>query len=106
MVKHGSGDSRLGRCGVVGQGRLGHALVRSLPWLEGPFGRGFDGRGFDTTGRRGVGLNEVVIAAMEEIGGKVDITSAPGQGTLVEISGDYQWAMNLAPASSSSTTIP
>jgi len=65
-----------------------------------------DGRGFDTTGRRGVGLNEVVIAAMEEIGGKVDITSAPGQGTLVEISGDYQWTTNLALASSSSTTTP
>jgi predicted short-subunit dehydrogenase-like oxidoreductase (DUF2520 family) len=47
MVKHGSGDSRLGRCAVIGQGRVGHALVRSLPWLEGPFGRGFDGRGFD-----------------------------------------------------------
>jgi signal transduction histidine kinase len=65
-----------------------------------------DGRGFDTTGGRSVGLNQVIIAAMEEIGGKVDITSAPGHGTLIEISGDHQWTMDLAPASSSSTTIP
>jgi predicted short-subunit dehydrogenase-like oxidoreductase (DUF2520 family) len=28
-------------------GRLGHALVRTLPWLEGPYGRGFDADGFD-----------------------------------------------------------
>ncbi len=36
-----------GRCAVVGTGRVGHALVRTLPWLEGPYGRGFDGDGFD-----------------------------------------------------------
>ena len=37
----------LGRCAVVGDGRMGRALVATLPWLEGPFGRGFDGVGFD-----------------------------------------------------------
>ena len=37
----------LGRCAVVGNGRIGRALVASLPWLEGPFGRGFDGADFD-----------------------------------------------------------
>lgn len=37
----------LGRCAVVGDGRVGRALVASLPGLEGPFGRGFDGVGFD-----------------------------------------------------------
>ena len=26
---------------------MGRALVRSLPWIEGPFGRGFGGEGFD-----------------------------------------------------------
>ena len=36
-----------GRCAVVGKGRVGHALVRTLPWLEGPYGRGFDVDGFD-----------------------------------------------------------
>jgi predicted short-subunit dehydrogenase-like oxidoreductase (DUF2520 family) len=37
----------LGRCAVVGDGRVGRALVAALPWVEGPFGRGFDGVGFD-----------------------------------------------------------
>lgn len=32
---------------VVGKGRVGHALVASLPSLNGPYGRGFDGHGFD-----------------------------------------------------------
>ncbi|MEP7112495.1 MAG: Rossmann-like and DUF2520 domain-containing protein [Ilumatobacteraceae bacterium] len=35
------------RCAVVGDGRLGRALVGSLPWLEGPFRRGFTGADFD-----------------------------------------------------------
>ena len=38
----------LGRCAVVGDGRMGRALVASLPWIDGPFGRGFDGGDFDT----------------------------------------------------------
>ena len=37
----------LGSCAVVGDGRIGRALVASLPWFNGPFGRGFDGTGFD-----------------------------------------------------------
>jgi ABC-type multidrug transport system fused ATPase/permease subunit len=60
-----------------------------------------DGRGFDTTGQRGVGLSQLVVAALEEIGARVRIESTPGQGTLIEISGDHQWTMDLAPASSS-----
>lgn len=63
-----------------------------------------DGRGFDTTGRRGVGLNQVVIAALQEIGARVRVVSAPGQGTLIELSGDHQWTTDLASVSSSSTT--
>ena len=35
------------RCAVVGRGRVGHALVAALPWLNGPFERGFDGAEFD-----------------------------------------------------------
>lgn len=35
------------RAAVVGNGRLGRALAAALPWLHGPFGRGFDGEGFD-----------------------------------------------------------
>lgn len=37
----------IGRCAVVGAGRMGRALVAALPWLEGPFGRQFDGTEFD-----------------------------------------------------------
>ena len=37
----------VGRSAVVGDGRLGRALVAAFPWLAGPFGRGFDGRDFD-----------------------------------------------------------
>jgi len=36
---------------------------------------------------------------LEEIGAQVRIESAPGQGTLIEISGDHQWTTDLAPAS-------
>jgi predicted short-subunit dehydrogenase-like oxidoreductase (DUF2520 family) len=39
--------SALGRCAIVGQGRMGNALTAALPSLEGPFGRGFDGTAFD-----------------------------------------------------------
>ena len=63
-----------------------------------------DGQGFDTTGPRGVGLNQVVIGALEGIGAQVTIDSAPGEGTLIEIKGDHKWTIDLAPASSSSTT--
>ena len=65
-----------------------------------------DGCGFDAKARSGVGLTQVVTAALEEIGAYVSIRSAPGRGTLIEISGDHQWKTDLAPASSSSTTTP
>ena len=35
------------RVAVVGDGRVGRALVRAMPGFAGPFGRGFDGAGFD-----------------------------------------------------------
>lgn len=46
-VSRGNDVSSLGRCAVVGNGRVGRALVASIPWLNGPFGRGFDGAEFD-----------------------------------------------------------
>jgi predicted short-subunit dehydrogenase-like oxidoreductase (DUF2520 family) len=35
------------RIAVVGRGRVGSAIVRALPGVAGPFGRGFDGDTFD-----------------------------------------------------------
>ena len=46
-VSRGNDVSSLGPCAVVGNGRVGRALVASIPWLNGPFGRGFDGAEFD-----------------------------------------------------------
>ena len=39
--------TEVGRCAVVGAGRLGRALTAAVGWFDGPFGRGFDGSGFD-----------------------------------------------------------
>jgi predicted short-subunit dehydrogenase-like oxidoreductase (DUF2520 family) len=39
--------TQLGRWAVVGDGRVGRALVTALPWLNGPYGRGFNGDDFD-----------------------------------------------------------
>jgi len=39
--------AEFGRWAVVGDGRVGRALVASLPWLSGPYGRGFGGKDFD-----------------------------------------------------------
>ena len=39
--------SPFGRCAVVGDGRVGHALVTAVRWLNGPYGRGFDGADFN-----------------------------------------------------------
>ncbi|MCU1392824.1 MAG: hypothetical protein JWM34_1252 [Ilumatobacteraceae bacterium] len=47
----GDADASLGRIAVVGNGRMGNALMsalRSHADVEGPFGRGFDGACFDT----------------------------------------------------------
>jgi predicted short-subunit dehydrogenase-like oxidoreductase (DUF2520 family) len=41
-----SASQQLAPLAVVGDGRLGNALVRSLSWLRGPYGRGFDGGDF------------------------------------------------------------
>ena len=73
-----------------------YATADRLSWLVSVHD---DGRGFDTTGLRGVGLDQLVVGALEEIGAQVRIESTPGQGTLIEISGDHQWTMDLAPAS-------
>lgn len=43
------------RCAVVGDGRVGRALVAALPLAEGPYGRGFDG-----------GDHEIVILAVPD----------------------------------------
>jgi len=48
VVDQRTDTALLGRCAVVGDGRMGRALVASLPWIEGPYGRGFDGNDFDT----------------------------------------------------------
>jgi hypothetical protein len=48
VVDKRTDDSLVGRCAVVGDGRMGRALVASLPWIAGPFGRGFDAADFDT----------------------------------------------------------
>lgn len=47
MSAQGGELAQFGRWAVVGAGRMGHALVTSLPYLQGPFGRGFDGCDFD-----------------------------------------------------------
>ena len=47
MPRDQTAPSQFGRCAVVGDGRVGRALVVSVPSLCGPFGRGFDGQDFD-----------------------------------------------------------
>jgi predicted short-subunit dehydrogenase-like oxidoreductase (DUF2520 family) len=47
VVEQRGGDTEFGSWAVVGAGRTGQALVSSLPWLNGPYGRGFDGHDFD-----------------------------------------------------------
>ncbi len=53
-----------------------------------------DGVGFEPSARRGVGLGEVIVNALEEIGARVEVNSSVGAGTLVELSGDHRWALN------------
>lgn len=53
-----------------------------------------DGVGFQPGTRRGVGLGEVIVKALEEIGARVEVTSSMGAGTLVELSGDHSWTLN------------
>ena len=52
-----------------------------------------DGVGFEPGTRRGVGLGEVVVKALEEIGARVEVKSSIGAGTLVELSGDHRWTL-------------
>ena len=47
MPERASGPPELGRCAVVGDGRVGRALTAALPWLRGPFGHGFAGEDVD-----------------------------------------------------------
>ena len=49
-----------------------------------------DGSGFDPDGQRRVGIRELMVGALAEIGATVNIESAPGQGTLVEFRGDLR----------------
>lgn len=53
-----------------------------------------DGVGFEPGTRRGVGLGEVIVKAVEEIGARVEVKSSTGAGTLVELSGDHTWTLN------------
>jgi signal transduction histidine kinase len=53
-----------------------------------------DGDGFEPGTRRGVGIGEVIVKALEEIGAKVEVNSSLGAGTLVELSGDHKWKLN------------
>jgi signal transduction histidine kinase len=53
-----------------------------------------DGIGFEPGTRRGVGLGEVIVKALEEIGARVEVNSSTGAGTLVEFSGDHRWTLN------------
>jgi predicted short-subunit dehydrogenase-like oxidoreductase (DUF2520 family) len=56
------------RCAVVGNGRMGRALVATLPWIAGPFGRGFDGAGFDV----------VILAVSDDEIGRAAAAIDPG----------------------------
>jgi signal transduction histidine kinase len=53
-----------------------------------------DGVGFEPGTRRGLGLGEVIVKALEEIGARVEVNSSMGAGTLVELSGDHRWTLN------------
>jgi signal transduction histidine kinase len=45
-----------------------------------------DGCGFEpTTAKRGQGLNQSIEARMAEVGGRIAITSAPGEGTEIQL---------------------
>jgi signal transduction histidine kinase len=46
-----------------------------------------DGRGFDPAGRRGTGIDELIVGSMREIGADARIESSPGDGTFIEITG-------------------
>ena len=63
-----------------------------------------DGCGFDPCVRRGVGLGELIVDAVERMGGRVRIQSAPGRGTLIEMTGGQQWMIDSDRGWSSSTT--
>ena len=60
-----------------------------------------DGCGFDPSGRRGVGVGELIVDAVQKLGGQVWIQSAPGQGTLIEMTGGYEWTIDPDSVSSS-----
>ncbi len=47
-----------------------------------------DGRGFDPTDGHGVGIRDVMIGALAEIGASVSIDTGPGRGTFIEFKGE------------------
>lgn len=57
-----------------------------------------DGVGFQPGTRRGVGISEVIVKALEEIGARAEVSSSLGAGTLVELSGDHRWTLNPSTA--------
>lgn len=58
-----------------------------------------DGRGFDPDARRGVGIRELMVGALQEIGASVTIESAPGRGTLIEFKGELSGGSSTAASS-------
>jgi predicted short-subunit dehydrogenase-like oxidoreductase (DUF2520 family) len=77
-----AGASSLDRCAVVGNGRMGRALVAALPSLEGPFGRGFDGDTFEVV-LVAVPDSEIVAAAAQIHPGPLVGHCAGSVGTAV-----------------------
>ncbi|MEO7398753.1 MAG: Rossmann-like and DUF2520 domain-containing protein [Ilumatobacteraceae bacterium] len=55
---------------VVGAGRMGRALVRALPAIAGPFGRGFDGAGYEVI-LLAVPDGEIAVAAAAVTAGRL-----------------------------------
>jgi hypothetical protein len=60
------------------------ATSESAGWLVSVYD---NGDGFDPHQPRHVGVEELIVRAIGEIGGHVNIETAPGEGTLIEITG-------------------